>query len=124
MIQPDGSIAVVGPVDPRPDGGLVWTVPQALAAYQDRFIFIVDAWMFTDGQSAWLDSDATAELTAQDGAFSQFAPAGTLAGTAVHGLFLVQKVNPPKTCGPNPTASSGDCSPIVDILARLEVAAP
>ena len=124
VIRPDGSIAVVGPVDLRPDGGLVWTVPQALAAYQDRFIFIVDAWMFADGQSAWLDSDATAELTAQDGAFSQFAPAGTLAGTAVHGLFLVQKVNPAKTCGPNPTASSGDCSPIVDILARLEVAAP
>ena len=44
VIQPDGSIALVGPVDLRPEGRLVWTVPQALAAYQDRFIFIVDAW--------------------------------------------------------------------------------
>jgi len=124
VIQPDGSIALVGPVDLRPDGRLVWTVPQALAAYQDKFIFIVDAWMFTDGQSAWLDSDATAELTAQDGAFSQFAPAGTPAGTAVHGLFLVERVEDGKTCGLSPTASAGDCFPQGDILARLEVATP
>jgi hypothetical protein len=124
VIQPDGSIALVGPVDLRPDGGLVWTVPQALAAYQNRFIFIVDAWMFTDGQSAWLDSDATAELTAQDGTFSQFAPAGTPAGTAVHGLFLVQRVEDGKTCGLSPTASAGNCFPQGEILARLEVATP
>jgi hypothetical protein len=124
VIQPDGSIGLVGPVDLRPDGGLLWTVPQTLTAYPDRFIFIVDAWMFSDGQRAWLDSDATAELTAQNGAFGQFAPPGIAATTSFHGLFLVQRVDTGKTCGPSPTAPTGSCYPQVQILARLEVAVP
>lgn len=124
LIQPGGSIGLVGPVDLRPDGGLVWTVPQALTAYQDRFIFIVDAWIFSDGQKAWLDSDAKAELTAQDGAFARFAPPGTAASTAFHGLFLVQRVNAGKACDVIPVATAGTCYPQVEVLARLEAAAP
>lgn len=110
---------LVGPVDVRPDGSLVWTVPQALSNYQDRFIFIVDATMFGQGLSTWLDSDASAELTVQDGAFSRFAPAGTPANSSVHGLFLVQRVDTGKTCGVATSAPSGPCVPQVEILARL-----
>jgi hypothetical protein len=118
-IQSDGSIGLVGPLDIGP-AGLVWTVPQAAARFEGRFIFILDASMFSSGQSVTLDSDASAELTAQDGVFNQFAPAGTPAGSSVHGLFLVRKVSPAKTCGPNSTASFEDCRPTVEILARLE----
>jgi hypothetical protein len=122
LVQTDGSLGLVGPVDIRPDGGLVWTVPEALVDYPGRFIFILDATMISDGTTTWLDSDASAELTAQDGAFSQFAPVGTPHSSGVQGLFLVSNVNEGKTCGTGPPASSGACSAHVEILARLETA--
>jgi len=122
LVQSDGSVGLVGPVDVRTDGGLIWTVPQALGDFQGRFIFILDATMFSDGTATWLDSDASAELTAQDGAFSQFAPPGAPPRSGVQGLFLVSNVDNGKTCGTGPPASAGACSPHVKILARLETA--
>jgi len=135
QIQP-GSIGLVGPVDLRPDGGLVWTVPQSLNGFQGRFIFIVDAWISRGGlgdacdivgqpcdRSTRLGSGPNArELTAQTGAISQFAPRNTPVGPAVRGLFLVSRVDNGKVCGMAPLASAGQCSAQIEILARLEPA--
>lgn len=135
QIQP-GSIGLVGPVDLRPDGGLVWTVPQSLNGFQGRFIFIVDAWIGGGGlgdacdilgqpcdRSTRLGSGPNArELTAQPGAISQFAPPNTPVGSAVRGLFLVSRVDNGKVCGMAPLASDGQCSAQIEILARLEPA--
>lgn len=122
MIQPDGSVRLVGPLDLRPDGGLVWTVPQALGngGWANRGLFIVDASMISYGDGTWLDSDASAELTAQIGAFRRFAPAGT-SGSMVHGFFLVRPVIS-KACMLASAPSSDACTPQVEILARLEPA--
>ncbi|HEX7612045.1 MAG TPA: hypothetical protein VF371_04655 [Candidatus Limnocylindrales bacterium] len=131
-----GSIELVGPVDLRPDGGLVWTVPQSLNGFQERFIFIVDAWIGGGGlgdacdiggqpcdRSTRLGSGPNArELTAQTGAISQFTPPNTPVGSDVRGLFLVRRVDNGKVCGMAPLASAGQCSAQVEILARLEPA--
>lgn len=123
LLHEEGAIGLVAPVNVRADGGLVWTVPQSLAGYQGRFIFIVDAWITGSGDGAWLGSGPNArELTAQSGAFSQFAPASTPKGSAVRGLFLVLRVDNGKICGLGPPASAGECSAHVEIFARLEPA--
>jgi hypothetical protein len=113
----------VGPVDAHPDGSLVWTVPQALADFDFRTTFIVSARILSDGHTTWLDSDASAELTAQEGAFGRFAPAGTQINYSAPGLFLVRRVDTGRTCGSNSPAPSRPCVPRVEILARLETAA-
>ena len=119
LIQADGSIGLVGPLDLRPDGGIVWTVPQATATWDNRFIFIVDATMFGNGDATYLDSDAAAELTAQNGAYYQFAPEGSSSSVAIQGLFLVRRIDTGKTCEAVPTAAGADCSPQVEIIARI-----
>ncbi|HEX7492313.1 MAG TPA: hypothetical protein VF337_11490 [Candidatus Limnocylindrales bacterium] len=122
LIQPDGSTGLVGPLDLAPDGRLVWKVPQATATWDKRYIFIVDASISHSGEATYLSSDASAKLTAQAGAYDKFAPPGTGAGASGRGLYVVTRVDTGKTCLAVPTASGADCSPQVEILARLEVA--
>jgi hypothetical protein len=119
LIQPDASIGLIGPLDLRPDGGIVWTVPQALAGWDTRSVFLLDASIFGNGDATYLDSDASAELTAQNGAYDQFAPEGSSSSVAIHGQFLVRRIDAGKACDVGANATGADCSPQVEILARI-----
>jgi hypothetical protein len=145
IIQPNGQIGLIGTLESRPDGSIVWTVPQAIPQYtasKDQgwqfggAFYIVDAWISGHGESgcdapaalcddSWLGSGPnTRELTAQSGAFHKFGSTRTTDGPAIHGLFLV--VSSPggigKTCSLEPVASAGGCSAHAEVLARLEPA--
>jgi hypothetical protein len=111
-------------------------VPQALAGFGDRSLFIVDAWLGgaaedscdVGGQAcyeiSWLGSTPDArQLSVQLGAYHVFAGGPVGGGPAVHGLFLVRRVETDKSCGSTTPAPSGGCIPRVEILARLETAA-
>jgi hypothetical protein len=129
----DGKVALVGPVNVRSDGGLVWTVPQALAS-DGMFIYIVDAWISgahplacddpTKTCDTWLGSENGREFTVQSGAYLDFAPQGDAEGAPRRGLFLVERIDKGKTCGTAAPASAGQCSAQVEVLARLEAVPP
>jgi hypothetical protein len=139
LIQPGGGIGLVGPVELRPDGGLVWTVPQILdAGFTDHAgaIYIVDAWILGAAMDScdapglacfevsWLTTaEGGEQLNAQLGAYHEFG-AGHVGGAqqGIHALFLVQTTWDAKACNGQALASFGSCSARVAILARLEPA--
>jgi hypothetical protein len=145
LIQPSGAIGLVGPVELRPDGGLVWTVPQILdAGFTNHAgaLYILDAsifgaamdscdapglaclevsWLATGEGVAQLNAQSE-QLSAQLGAYHEFGSGPVGGGPGLHALFLVQTAWGAKACNGQPLASYGSCSARVAILARLEPA--
>jgi hypothetical protein len=136
LIQDDGSTVYLGPLDVRPDGTLVWTIPEALGTWQTRFFFVVEGWLGGAAEDScdvagqpcyevsWLGSSSgDRQLAAQPGSYSLYGGGPVGGGPPIHGLFLVARTNNAKTCGTDTPAPSGDCAAEVQIVARLETAA-
>jgi len=140
-IQPDGTIGLVGPVNVRPDGGIVWTYQQVVDALPTQGgTYIVDAWIGgatcceeptvagtgspqPDYESSWLGFTANGGIgVAQPGAYHKYGGGTVGGGPAIHGLFLFEWM-PGGKCGTGlDTGTADTCTPHAEILARLETA--
>ena len=118
-----------------PDG-MVWTVPQVLAAWPNRpGIYLVDAWISGASMDScdvagspcyevsWLGSTpGVQQLGLQLGAYHEFGAGQVGGGASIHGLFLVEIFPEIQACGTGPASSGGACAAAGKMAARLEPA--